>query len=195
MFVWNFRWGWVNLWEVVRSVFRGPRHMQKSLFCKSTPEQPFEQTQLIAGNVSPVHPFQPFLMPPHDTENTVSECWWFWWAESLWMASDDVIFVFKLCSVDFISHVQICFDFLLPLSIVQLQLLHLCNQHASISAEWIVLTIAAIQSLAIVDNLEAAGERTRAWIRYSLIHMLVWIGMCHICTNKLACLNNLAEYI
>mmetsp|Transcript_31358 Transcript_31358/g.45773 ORF Transcript_31358/g.45773 Transcript_31358/m.45773 type:complete len:99 (+) Transcript_31358:1250-1546(+) len=98
--------------------------MQKSLFCKSTPEQPFEQTQLIAGNISSANPFQPFLMPPHDTENTV-------------------------------------------------QLLHLCNQHASISAEWIVLTIAAIQSLAIVDNLEAAGERTRAWIRYSLIHMLV----------------------
>ena len=27
------------------------------------------------------------------------------------------------------------------------------------SAEWIGLTIAAIQSLAIVDNLEASGER------------------------------------
>ena len=35
-----------------------------------------------------------------------------------------------------------------------------------------------------------------AWIRYWLMHMHVWIGMCHICMNKLACLNrNLAEYI
>ena len=96
MFVWNFRWGWVNLWEVVRSVFRGPRHMQFFTFQFSTPEQPFEQTQLIARDISSAHPFQPFLMPPHDTENTVSECWWFLWAESLWMASDDVIFVFQI---------------------------------------------------------------------------------------------------
>ena len=56
-----------------------------------------------------------------------------------------------------ISHVQFYFYFLLLLSITQLQNLHLCSQHASLSAEWTGLSFAAAQSLAIVDNLEVTG--------------------------------------
>ena len=63
------------------------------------------------------------------------------------------------------------------------------HQWALSGLDWLLLQFKASPSSTISRPVASA------WICYWLIHMTVWIGMCHICTNKLAFLNNLAEYI
>ena len=160
MFSWNFRWGWVNLWGEVRAKFRGRRHTQKHFFSFR------RQINHRAGTSHFRRLFFRWSIPV--ISNAFALCWeQIMWVLMILMGRiamncirwHDIWFSNFAASSVIISQVQIYVYFLLLLSIIQLQHQHLCSQHASMSAEWVGLSNAAIQSLAIVDNLEASCER------------------------------------
>ena len=159
MFSWNFWWGWVNLWGEVRAKFRGRRHTQNHFFC-------FQRQINHRTGTSHFRRLSFRWSIP-----VISNAFALRWEQIAWVLMilmgriamnrirwRDIWFSNFAASSVVISHVQIYFYFLLLLSITQLLHLHLCSQHASMSAEWIRLSIAAVQSLVIVGNLEATGE-------------------------------------